>query len=212
MGLLQEKPMHPYEIGRTLRERGQDASVKLRTGSLYDMVAALVRDGWIEPVHSIREGGHPERTVYRQTEQGQHQFVAWLNEVISTPAPEYPAFLSAIAYLGVLGKDGAITALGSRIERLAERIHELESALSEAMQTDRVPRLFMIEVEYALAMLDAERNWARHIAEQMTTGELPWPVFVDTKSGPAWIDGPGISSTGSTTDADRTTDTTAEKK
>lgn len=43
LGLLLEQPMHPYEMAATLRERNKDTSFKVRTGSLYDVVEALVR-------------------------------------------------------------------------------------------------------------------------------------------------------------------------
>ena len=56
LGLLQEQPMHPYELASTLRERHKDSSFKVNSGSLYDTVEALARDGWIEPVETVRDG------------------------------------------------------------------------------------------------------------------------------------------------------------
>ena len=55
LGLLQERPMHPYEMAATLRERHKDSSIKVNSGSLYDTVEALTRHGWIAPApHSCR--------------------------------------------------------------------------------------------------------------------------------------------------------------
>ena len=48
LGLLLEAPMHPHALAATLRERGMDQVFKLTTGSLYDTVRVLARDGWIE--------------------------------------------------------------------------------------------------------------------------------------------------------------------
>src|SRR5699024_10625982 len=36
--MLYEHPMHPYEMSRTLRERGKEASIRLNHGSLYSVV------------------------------------------------------------------------------------------------------------------------------------------------------------------------------
>ena len=109
LGLLQERPMHPYEMASTLRERHKDSSFKVNSGSLYDTVEALARHGWIEPVETARDGRRPERTVYARTEAGDGEFVRWIDELIRTPVLEYPKFLAAVSYLGALGPDGAWT-------------------------------------------------------------------------------------------------------
>ena len=87
LGLLQERPMHPYEMASTLRERHKDSSFKINSGSLYDTVEALAREGWIEPVETDRDGRRPERTVYAFTALGQREFLAWIDELIATPVP-----------------------------------------------------------------------------------------------------------------------------
>ena len=38
---LYERPMHPYEVATTLRQRGKHESVRLNYGSLYSVVASL---------------------------------------------------------------------------------------------------------------------------------------------------------------------------
>ncbi|MEK8226244.1 PadR family transcriptional regulator [Oerskovia sp. M15] len=65
---LAEKPMHPYEIARTLKDRKKDESVRLNYGSLYSVITALGRDGLVEPAGTEQDGNRPQRTVYRLTE------------------------------------------------------------------------------------------------------------------------------------------------
>src|SRR5580704_13498032 len=43
---LYEKPMHPYEVAQTLRQRAKQESVRLNYGSLYDAVATEMTD-WL---------------------------------------------------------------------------------------------------------------------------------------------------------------------
>src|SRR3954447_22545869 len=107
LGLLQEQPMHPYQMATTLRERHKGGSFKINSGSLYDTVEALVRHGWIEPVATARDGRRPERTGYATTDLGHAEFVTWIDELVRTPVAEYPKFLAAVAYLGALGPDRA---------------------------------------------------------------------------------------------------------
>ena len=64
------KPMHPYEIASVLRERGKDQDIPIKWGSLYTVVANLEKHGFLKAAESVRQGGRPERTVYRITEAG----------------------------------------------------------------------------------------------------------------------------------------------
>ncbi|MDT7796675.1 MAG: hypothetical protein QOI78_108 [Actinomycetota bacterium] len=174
LGLLLERPMHPYEMASTLRERNKDTSFKINPGSLYDTVESLAKHRWIEPVETVREGNRPERTVYAHTELGRQEFVAWLDELVRVPVDEYPKFVAAVAYLGALGPERAADALEERARHLAERVEGAETALADTVGQG-APRLFMIEVEYVKHAWQAELQWARHTAAEIRSGSLPWP-------------------------------------
>ena len=175
LGLLQERPMHPYEMASTLRERHKDSSFKVNSGSLYDTVEALARHGWIEPVETARDGRRPERTVYARTDAGDGEFVRRIDELIRTPVLEYPKFLAAVSYLGALGPDGASDALAERAVHLERRIEETKAVLADTVDSGQVPRLFMIEVECALHAWEAELAWTRRIIAEIGDGSLAWP-------------------------------------
>jgi len=175
LGLLQERPMHPYEMASTLRDRHKDSSFKVNSGSLYDTVEALTREGWIEPVATQRDGRRPERTVYTFTPLGHREFLGWIDELIRTPVPEYPKFIGAVSYLGALGPDRAAEALAERAGHLERRIEETTAALGETVGSGRVPRLFMIEVECALHAWQAELAWTRATIDEIRDGRLAWP-------------------------------------
>lgn len=175
LGLLQERSMHPYEMASTLRERSKDGSFKITSGSLYDTVEALARHGWIRPVETVRAGRRPERTVYAPTGLGQAEFVQWIDELIRTPVPEYPKFMAAVSYLGALGPDRAADALAERVEHLGRQIAETRQLLADTVGSGRLPRLFMIEGEFALHALEAELAWTRRTVTEIRDGSLPWP-------------------------------------
>ena len=176
LGLLQERPMHPYEMASTLRERHLDSSFKVNSGSLYDTVEALARESWIEPVETVRDGRRPERTVYAFTELGRREFLGWIDELIRSPVPEYPKFIAAVSYLGALGPDRAREALTERAGQLERRIEETTAALTATVGSGRVPRLFMIEVECALHSWAAELAWTRRTTGEIRDGTLAWPA------------------------------------
>jgi DNA-binding PadR family transcriptional regulator len=53
--LLYERPMHPYEMAATLRERHKEESIKLRYGSLYTVIEMLEGSGTIFARQTSRE-------------------------------------------------------------------------------------------------------------------------------------------------------------
>ncbi|MFJ9844021.1 PadR family transcriptional regulator [Kitasatospora sp. NPDC101155] len=175
LGLLLEQPMHPHAMAGALRERGMDRAFKLTTGSLYDTVRALTRDGWIEADGTEQVGNRPARTVYRHTPAGREGFTDWLDELIREPSPEYPRFLSAVGYLGALGRVRAAAALRERAAALRERIAQDAESYRAAREEHNAPRLFVIEAEYAAAMAQAELAWVERTADEVERGTLTWP-------------------------------------
>ncbi|MFD5453942.1 PadR family transcriptional regulator [Streptomyces olivaceus] len=187
LGLLLEQPMHPYEMATTLRERDKDTSFKIKTGSLYDVVESLVRAGWIAEHSTERAGRRPERKVYAHTELGRKEFMSWLDELVRTPVKEYPSFLAAVSYLGALGPERAVLALRERIARLDEEIDQARQAQAEVLR-QQTPRLFVIELEYALTMAEAERDWAGRIVNEIQDGTLTWPELTTKEGRQVWAD------------------------
>src|SRR5205823_5342846 len=102
LSCLTERPMHPYEIAATLRQRGKDASIKINYGSLYTVVESLLRRGLIEERETVREGRRPERTVYGITPAGQAEHDDWLGEMISRPEAGFTQFEAALSLMGGL--------------------------------------------------------------------------------------------------------------
>ncbi|MCX2954358.1 PadR family transcriptional regulator [Lentzea sp. NEAU-D7] len=173
LGLLLESPLHPHAMAATLRERGMDRAFKVTTGSLYDVVRALMREGWIEARETVKVGARPERTIYGLTEVGREEFTRWVDRLVREPQPEFPKFLSAVSYLGALGPAGAVEALRERAERLRASLEEMRGSHRDALE--QVPRLFVVEVEYAVRMAEAELGWVEEIIGDVESGRLPWP-------------------------------------
>jgi DNA-binding PadR family transcriptional regulator len=171
LACLVERPMHPYEMASTLRFRHKEESIRLNYGSLYTVVGSLEKFGFIEPQEVEREGRRPERTVYRITGAGHAEFVDWLSELLSTPVKEYPQFEAALSLLGGIPPDVAVTLLDQRCARLEEEIERVRSECY-AMVSQGFPRLFAVETEYRMAMLEAEMSWTRRLISEITSGEI----------------------------------------
>jgi DNA-binding PadR family transcriptional regulator len=170
LGALLERPMHPYQLARVLAGRG----VPVNRGSLYDTVDAMTRAGWVEPRPAERAGTRPQRTPYALTEAGRAELARRLDHQVRVPRREFPEFFGAVSHIGVLGKEAAAGALRDRAGQLATLIADDQRRLDEALAA-AAPRLFVIEADYALAMLRAERDWVLALADDITSGRLAWP-------------------------------------
>jgi DNA-binding PadR family transcriptional regulator len=172
LSLLDERPMHPYEMRRLVRQRGKAEQVDLRPGSLYRTIERLERAGLLEPVETTREGRFPERTIYRLSEHGQEELYEWMRELLSTPMKDFPQLLGALSVLAILEPDDARVQLEGRVIRLEGEIAALET--QGRRLRGALPRLFMIESEYAIALRKAELGWVADLIEDLRTGRLTW--------------------------------------
>lgn len=170
--LLFEKPMHPYEMAQTLRERHKETSMRLNYGSLYSVVRSLERTALIEAKETQRQGRRPQRTVYGLTRAGTAAMHEWLAELVSTPVKEYLQFEAALSLLGALPPDEALALLRQRCEALEVQTAAGRGDLAKAVDEWNLPRLFVIEGEYQLALLDAELAFTRQLVADMESGAL----------------------------------------
>ena len=172
LATLSEGPMHPYEIARLLRHRGKDQSIKIRYGSLYTVVQSLEGQGFVMAEGTARAGRRPERTVYRLTDDGREELEDRLRELVSEPAKEYPLFEAALSLVGVLPPDEVIGLLTERLRRLEVELARTRAALHEWTAEQLLPRIFLVESEYGLAMKQAETDWVRGLIRELTEGTL----------------------------------------
>jgi DNA-binding PadR family transcriptional regulator len=177
--LLLERPMHPYEMSRTLRERHKEGSIKLNYGSLYSVVEKLVAHGLIEPQETVRDGRRPERTVYRATSAGRTEFEDWLAELIAVPVKEYTQFEAGLCLLPGLPPDEVADLLDQRCVQLEHSLASSEAILKSSGPS--LPRLFWIEWDYVRAHLETDLHWTRKLVGEIREGSLDgldqWRAF-----------------------------------
>jgi len=160
--LLYERPMHPYEMAATLRERRKEESIKLRYGSLYTVIELLVKAGFITEKKTMRQGNRPERTVYAISKAGEAEMRSWLRELLSTPGKEYPQFEAGLSLLPALPPDEVTDVLETRMEFLKKDIEQIKAGLQQAKDM-QLPALFSIESEYRLAGLETELGFVGNL-------------------------------------------------
>ena len=182
LSAVAHRPMHPYEMAAALRGWGKDRDMAIKWGSLYTVVQNMAKHGLLAEVESTRQGRRPERTVYRITEAGRAELVDWTRELLSVAEHEFPRFRAGLSVLSVLAPDEVTGLLQQRLSALNAEIAKQRDALDR--ERVEVPRLFLIEDEYNLAILAAEAAWVGSLLAELTSGTLPglaeWRAFHDT--------------------------------
>jgi DNA-binding PadR family transcriptional regulator len=169
---LWERPMHPYELAATMRERGKEHSIKLNYGSLYTVVEALEREGLIVARETVREGRRPERTVYAITEAGTAKLLGWMRDLLSKPVKEFPQFTGALSIMGVLPPGEVADLLSARVQRLEQQVRERRTMIEDLVRDQALPRVFLIEEEHRVALEEAEAKWVRDLVREIRKGTL----------------------------------------
>ncbi|WP_285724150.1 PadR family transcriptional regulator [Psychromicrobium xiongbiense] len=173
LGLLAERPMHPYEMLQLMAERREDFLVKIRPASVYHAVARLESQGLIVAQGTGREGNRPERTVYSMLPDGVAAHEAHLRSLLSTVTNDYPAFRRGIAEAHNLPLDEVIGLLEARQQALREQLDEFRR-LREGIPD--ATRQFLLHVEYSLALWHAEHVWTSTLIDELRAGRMVWGI------------------------------------
>jgi DNA-binding PadR family transcriptional regulator len=183
LALLFERPMHPYEMAATLKQRHKEDSIKLRYGSLYTVIDLLVDRGFIEARETSRAGKRPERTTYELTGRGYDELRSWMHDLLRHPVNEYPQFQAGLCLLPVLPPGEALALLRERAMHLAADAARIEAQLSElgrhevpllphempaALVGKKFPPLFLVEAEYKVALIRAELAFVTELVRRIT--------------------------------------------
>ena len=168
---LHERPMHPYEIASTLRERNKHESVRLNYGSLYAVVPSLERRGLIAPRETVREGRLPERTVYGLTEKGELEAHDWLTDLIAVPANDFPAFGAGLSFLPALPPEDVAALLRDRARQIEVQLSKF-GAEREVNDKAQIPRLVWVEDEFRSVMRESELGYIRRLISDIESGSL----------------------------------------
>ena len=173
--LLDERPMHPYELAATMRERHHDEFIRLNFGTLYHTVEVLERNGLVVSVEREKEGRRPERTIYELTEPGRELLVKVVSDILARPTREYVNFAAGLMFMHHLEAHQAAQLLDERVAALAAKTEKLTRVMGD-LRTAGVTRLALIELEHKIAMLEAEREWVGKLKGEITDGTLEWKV------------------------------------
>ncbi len=170
--LLRDRPMHPYEMQRLIRQCHKDDFLVLKRGSLYHAIERLQKAGLIAVAETSREGRRPERTVYRLTDLGEREVLDWLRELLAQPVREPSQFMAALSFLTQLSAEDALDQLQARVSRLDMEIVAFSAVLQQLIP--KIGRAVLVEAEYVRALRQAELNYVRSLIDDIRASRITW--------------------------------------
>ncbi|MCK8613641.1 PadR family transcriptional regulator [Gordonia sp. C13] len=196
LGLLLERPMHPYEMVQTTVARREDRLAKFRAGTLYHAVDRLAENGMIE-VHEVRrEGNRPERTVYAITEAGRRALTENLERILETRPEEYPELYLALSEAHGLPRERVVELLERRVATMRADLADVEAAVAEFRSRGK-PEMFFLDGGCRIATLTAQIGWLDDLVDRLRTRRIEWlddpesPYRVPTQPDSAPAPNPG---------------------
>jgi DNA-binding PadR family transcriptional regulator len=177
LGLLHERPMHPYQVHQTLKQRGDDRLASITPGSVYHAMDRLDADGLVEAVGTDRDGNRPPRTTYRLTDAGREAFAARTALLLGEPRREHPCFPLALSQAHAIDRATAVTALRARRAALADELADHASRYA-LVRGHGLPRRLLLDVEYDVRRIESDLRWLDELLTDLDSGVLDWDEAV----------------------------------
>jgi DNA-binding PadR family transcriptional regulator len=172
LGLLNESPMHGYELRKRLATL-LGAFRAFSYGSLYPTLRRLSEAGWISeeapleaPTASPARSRRGKR-VYRLTADGKEHLADLLAEV-GPDAFDDEGFGARLAFFGQTRSDIRMQVLEGRRRRVEEQRDGMKSSL--ARTGERLDRYTRELQEHGLESVDREVRWLTELIENERTG------------------------------------------
>nr|WP_272956043.1 PadR family transcriptional regulator [Actinopolymorpha rutila] len=170
--MLLQGPRHPYELHRLIVDTHKDYITGL-PHSLHHAVDRLMDDELVVPAETSREGRRPERIIYQITAEGRAELAARLRGLLERTDGDRPTFTAAVSLLGCLPVEEAVRSLGTRVAGLEGGIATLDGVMG-TLRAGGLPRLLLLDLEYARAATAAELQWVRGLLADIRVGDLTW--------------------------------------
>jgi DNA-binding PadR family transcriptional regulator len=175
LGLLQEAPMHGYELRKELATKLGTIRAAISYGTLYPTLKRLHGAGWISetvpdidtvPPLTTRRG----RVVYKITAEGKERFA----ELLAQAGPETyddAGFGVHFAFFARTDRATRLRILEGRRRRIEERREGLRDVLARA--SDRIDAYTLELQRHGLDACEREVRWLEELITNERSGRSP---------------------------------------
>jgi len=87
---------------------------------------------------------------------------------------EFTDFPAALSFMPLLSAPEARAELTARLVSRGKGLAAIRSVTEDMNERFQLPRLFLIDTEYQLVMLQAEFEWVSSVVDDIAAGRLSW--------------------------------------
>jgi DNA-binding PadR family transcriptional regulator len=176
LGLLQEAPMHGYELRKELATKLGTIRAAISYGTLYPTLKRLQTAGWITSADSASESEVPPltsrrgRVVYKITAEGKERFA----DLLAQAGPETyddAGFGVHFAFFARTDRATRLRILEGRRRRIEERREGLRDVLARA--SDRLDAYTLELQRHGLDACEREVRWLEELITNERSGRSP---------------------------------------
>jgi len=166
LSLLRHKPLHGYEIKKTLERECIDMWSAIPLATLYNELNKMREEGLVEKVGVEVENGRARRMI-DITERGRSAFVEMVREAWLVNQPVPTSLFVAVAALDVLPPDELVGLIQRRI-RIVEKQCDIVEPQDENGHVRDGPFMGVRAVtDRFRAHLEAELGWLQGVLERV---------------------------------------------
>ncbi|HYJ76798.1 MAG TPA: PadR family transcriptional regulator [Kineosporiaceae bacterium] len=179
------QPAHGYLVRRELTTWQIEHWANVASGSIYNALRTLTRDGLLEEHEAeiaVGGTGPAARATYTLTADGEAEFLRLVRDALWQLHPYEPSrLLAGLSFWWALSRDEVIAALEARRTQLDARVagmaYELEDVRTASATPDHVAEHLFLH----RAHLQGERQWVEDVLGRLRDGvygfageDVPW--------------------------------------
>ena len=166
LGLLNEKPMHGYQINQEIKERQMDHWAKIALPSIYSTLTKLEESGMVR-METEKVGKMPERRVYSITSKGKTMLADLVEEFLMCKAEPNVPFYLGVAFICGLSKDRVLSALNKRMELITQHLSDLKQIHDECK--GNIPFNWFMIIENGLKHMTIEQKLIQCLIKEVAS-------------------------------------------
>jgi DNA-binding PadR family transcriptional regulator len=122
LGILNEKPMHGYEIRKWLEERKAELWADVLPGSIYNALKSMSAEGLVK-VDSTERTGNRLRAIYMITPKGEEELKQLLRSTWRELPASFPTGIyAALAFVDDLPRRDVLQAITEMTEKMDQAL------------------------------------------------------------------------------------------
>lgn len=166
LGIIDEKPLNPYEITKLLNYIHIGDWFPVAASSVYATIRTLYGKRYITG-ESRKEGNMPEKTIYTITEKGKKALYESIADYLGSIELDAVKFNIATILLCHIERKEVLKILNKRLEKFEEFLKGISSQLKRLQSDSQIPALGLTAVKHNIFLIEAEIKTTKELISEV---------------------------------------------